>query len=42
MDDLLKVLVLMYADDTVILAENGEPVSNAFKAMENYCEKWKS
>ena len=31
----------MHADDTVILAENEEGISNALKAMENYCEKWK-
>ncbi len=40
-DDMLKVLVVMYAEDTVILAENEEGISNALKAMENYCEKWK-
>ncbi len=40
-DDMLKVLVLMYADDTVIPAEDEKDISNAHKDMENYCEKWK-
>ncbi len=39
-DDMLKVLLLLNADETVILAENGEDISNVLKAMENYCEKW--
>ncbi len=40
-DNMLKILVLMYADDTVILAESEAGVRNALKAMEMYCEKWK-
>ena len=38
---MLKVLVLMYADDTVILAEDERGISNALKAMETYCDRWK-
>ncbi len=32
-DTLIKVVVLMYADDTVILAEDERGISNALKAM---------
>ena len=40
-DTMMKVLVLMYADDTVILAEDERGISNALKAMEAYCDRWK-
>ncbi len=40
-DTMLKVLVLMYADDTVILAEDEKGINNALAAMETYCDTWK-
>ena len=41
MDDMLRVLVLLYADDTVVLAQDENGIHNALTAMESYCEKWK-
>ena len=32
---------LLYADDTIILAENPEELQMALDALSNYCEKWK-
>ena len=32
---------LLYADDTIILAENPEELQTALDALSNYCEKWK-
>lgn len=40
-DCMLKVLVLMYADDSVILADSETRLNNALRAMEIYCDKWK-
>ena len=40
-DTMLKVLVLMYADDTVISGEDERGINNALKAMETYCDRWK-
>ena len=40
-DDMLKILVLMYADDTVELADSEAGIANAPKAMEIYCDKWR-
>ncbi len=37
----LKLLVMMYADDTVILANSEEEIKNILKALELYCEQWK-
>ncbi len=38
---MFKVLVLMYADDTVILAEDETGINNALAAMGTYCDTWK-
>lgn len=38
---MLKFLVLMYGDDTVIVADSEEIIVNALKDMEKYCEEWK-
>ncbi len=38
---MLEVLVLMYADDTVILAEDERGVNYALIAMERHCKTWK-
>ena len=37
----LKVFVLLYADDTVIIAESAEDLQNALTAYALYCETWK-
>ena len=37
----LKLFVLLYADDTVILAENADDLSKALKVWESYCNTWK-
>lgn len=41
MDDMLRVLVLLYADDTVVLPQDENGIHNALPAMKSYCEKWK-
>ncbi len=40
LDDMLKLLVIMYADDTVIMADSEKGLCNAIKSMETYCDKW--
>ena len=37
----LKLFVLLYADDTVILAESAEDLKSALKVYELYCNTWK-
>ena len=37
----LKLYVLLYADDTVLLAESESDLQKALTAAQNYCEKWK-
>lgn len=37
----IKLLVLLYADDTVILAESGDYLQNALNEFECYCKEWK-
>ncbi len=41
MDDMLRVLVLLYADDTVVLVQDKTAIRNALTAMELYCEQRK-
>ncbi len=41
MNDMLRVLVMLYADDTEILAQDETGIRNALTAMKLYCEKWK-
>ncbi len=41
LDEMLKVLVLIYADDTVIMADIETGLCNALRAMGKYCDKWK-
>lgn len=38
--DFLKLFVLLYADDTVILAESYTDLQNALNIYENYCKRW--
>ena len=35
------MFVLLYADDTVIIAESAEDLQNALTAYASYCETWK-
>ena len=41
MENMLKLLILMYADDRVILADSPDKLQAAINGMEKYCEKWK-
>lgn len=43
LDLYLKILVLMYADDTVIMGDSEEGINNALNALDNYsyCHQWK-
>ena len=40
-NDLLKLYLLLYADDTVILAESPEQLQNALDGLLEYCNRWK-
>ena len=37
----LKLFVLLYADDTIIMAEKHEELQKALKATVDYCKLWK-
>ncbi len=37
----LKLLVLMYADDTIILCESERGMRQALIALNTYCNEWK-
>ncbi|KAK3109114.1 hypothetical protein FSP39_023343 [Pinctada imbricata] len=37
----MKIFLLLYADDTVILADTSENLQLTLKAFENYCKHWK-
>ena len=37
----LKLFVLLYADDTVIVSEKAEDLQNALDIYEQYCNTWK-
>ena len=37
----LNLFVLLYADDTIILAESCEQLQLAINSMKNYCDMWK-
>lgn len=37
----LSLLVMMYADDTLILANSEEEMKSILKALELYCDQWK-
>ena len=36
-----KLLILLYADDTVIMADNPILFQKSLKSLQPYCEKWK-
>ena len=37
----LKIYVLLYADDTIVLAESSSELQKALDAVHQYCENWK-
>ena len=39
-DVFFKLYLLLYADDTVILAENEKDLQSALNAMSDYCKLW--
>ena len=39
--DMLKIFLLMYADDIVILAESAEGLQKGLNILQEYCLKWK-
>ena len=41
MENYIKKIVLIYADDTILLAKSEEDLKDALSAMFNYCNKWK-
>ena len=41
LDTIIKLLVLMYADDTIIVADSEENLQKALNALKSYCNKWK-
>lgn len=36
----LKLTTILYADDTIILAENGDDLQTALNALNDYCTDW--
>ena len=41
LDIYLKLLILVYADDTIILCDSEDKMKQALLALYNYCEDWK-
>ena len=37
----IKLLVIMYADDTVLFAKSKEELQNCLNGLKSYCDKWK-
>jgi hypothetical protein len=37
----LRIFIILYADDTVILSESAEGLQEALSAFEKYCNIWK-
>ena len=40
-DNFIRLLILMYADDTIILADSKENLQLALNALKLYCDTWK-
>ena len=40
-DSYLKLLVLMYADNTIILCDSERGMRQTLTALNNYCSEWK-
>ena len=41
LDVYLKLFVLLYADDTVIMSESKEDMQNQLNVFNDFCKKWK-
>jgi hypothetical protein len=41
LDVYLKLFVLLYADDTVIMSESKENMQNQLNVFNDFCKKWK-
>ena len=41
LDNFIRLLILMYADDTIILADSESNMQTALHSLQLYCEKWK-
>jgi len=41
LETLLKLIVLLYADDTVVFAKSEENLIQAMDIFANYCDRWK-
>ena len=41
LDVYLKLFILLYADDTILMAESPASLQSALDAMAGYCDKWK-
>ena len=37
----LKLLIILYADDTVLFANSKENLQKCLNGLEHYCDKWK-
>lgn len=37
----VKLFILLYADDTVLMSETAKGLQNAFREFESYCTIWK-
>ena len=40
LETFMRLYVLLYADDTIILAENAEDLQVALNGLSEYCKKW--
>ena len=40
-DIYLKLLVLLYADDAILLADSAENLQKGLTALKSYCDEWK-
>ncbi len=38
---MIKLLLLLYADDIVIFAESAESLQHGLNVLDDYCQKWK-
>ena len=38
---MLKLYVLLYADDIVLMSETAEDLQNALNILKSYCDHWK-
>ena len=39
-DNLMKLMLVMYADDTILLSDTQQGLQNAIDALHSYCVKW--